>query len=359
MKVTIKDIAKKSGVSISTVSKIISGKYKYDNVKISDETVKRVLRIAKENDYEPDFGARLLSTGKTYTIGIYFPKTNGKGFSFNHYYAGLISSIEKEAVNNGYDILMINYGAYKNKFNTKRIDGLIIIEQDKKDKDLDYLLEEEKPFVIINNLMDENLDIYCVNIDNYVGIRRVVKHFKENNHQSLAYIGELTDDYQKEHKIRLEFFKDFMHQEGLTVNDDLFLLGQIPGVSDDIHEHYYDQLSGYKGMEHLMKNCNGKFTGVFCANDIIALGAMDYLYMQEKNVPKDISIIGFDNVDFAEHLMGGLTTIRQPLDVMGKKAFSLLLDQLNDKKNIPEKFVKIEPDLIKRNTVANLGTGTS
>ncbi|MBU1076724.1 MAG: LacI family transcriptional regulator [Spirochaetes bacterium] len=354
MKITIKDIAQKSDVSISTVSKIISGKYKTDNIKISEATIERVQKVAKEMNYEPDYGAQLLSTGKTFTIGIYMPKSKNGAFYFSHYYAGLIDSIEKEAVKSGYDILLINYGSYINKFNTKRIDGLIIIEQYIEDKDLEYLLKENKPFVIINNLIDMKLNLYSVNIDNYAGIKMAVEYFIENNHKKLAFIGELVEKPQKEHMMRLEYFKEILKENKMDVNEEMLLIDGVQGITENIKKHYYNQLSGYMGMEYLYKKYWKKFTGVFCANDVIALGAMNYLYKKGIKVPEDVSIIGFDNVDFAEHLMGGLTTIRQPLDKMGKNAFELLLRLMNKEGTEEKRKIEVDPELIARGTVAKI-----
>lgn len=353
-KITIKDIARKADVSPGTVSKIITGKYKEDKVQISQSTVERVQKIIKEVNYQPNYGARLLSTGKTYTIGIYIPKTKKQNFTLGHYYSGLINSIEKEAVQHQYDILLINYDSFITKFDTKRIDGLIIIEQTEVNDQLRYLVTEQRPFVVINNLVDEKIEMCSINLDNYEGVKGVVNCFKEHKHKKLAFIGELIFKPQKEHLIRLKHFKDLMKKADMMLNEDLFLIDGVTGITENIHEMYYDQLSGYYGMKYLTEKYKGKYTGVFCANDIIALGALDYLYEAGIKVPDQVSVIGFDDVDFAAHLMGGLTTVKQPVDKIGKEAFTQLLKIINSDEPMSAQNIKIKPQMEIRGTVARI-----
>jgi len=350
MKVTIKDIAKNAGVSPGTVSKILTGRYKEDNVQISPKTIEKVKKIAKKLNYVPNYAARLLITGRTFTIGIYIPKSKKKNFFFEHYYSQIVDSIEKISAKNGYDILLINYNSYINKFKEKKIDGLIIIEQWEIDNDIMTLIKEKKNFVIINNLIENKHNIYSVNIDNEKAIEKIVKHFINNNHKNLAFIGELTSKSQKEHKIRLNHFISQLEKNNLPVKKELLLLGKTAGVSEKINESDYDQLSGYYGIEYLVKNHYGKFTGVFCANDLIALGAINYLHKNGIKVPDEISIIGFDDLDFSKYITPGLTTIKQPFNILGQEAFILLLKIINNKP--PKEYLKkIEPELIIRNTV--------
>lgn len=354
MKVTIRTVALKAGVSVSTVSKILTGKYKKDNVRISKETVEKVKKIAKELNYTPNYAGRFLSTGKTYTIGVNIPKSKKRNFFLGHYYSQIIDSIEKEAVKNGYDILLINHDSVIEKFKSKRIDGLIIIEQWEWNEEIEFLIKENLPFIIVNNLIEDKYKIPSVNIDNEYAVSEIVKHFKNNNHRNLAYIGELTSSPQKEHSIRLKYFIENIKKENLQLNENLFLIGKIPNISNKIKEEDYDQLSGYYGMEYLFKNYSKQFTGVFCANDLVALGALNFLYKNKIMVPNDISIIGFDDLDFSKYLVNGLTTIRQPLNEMGEISFKMLLKIINKKFTLDEVFIKLKPKLIIRNTVANL-----
>jgi LacI family transcriptional regulator len=359
MKITIKDIASQAGVSIGTVSKIITDKYKLDNVKISKKTIDRVHRVIKKLNYEPDYAARLLSTGRTFTIGICIPKSRHKGFHLEHYYSNIIDKIEKEAVKTNYDILLVNFDKYVNKFNSRRIDGLIIIEQWEEDDQLKLLLKENRKFVVINNFLKQPEGMHSINMDNAKGVRDVVACFKQNNHKNLAYIGELINNSKSmEQTLRKDWFVSYMKDAGMPVNPELLLLGEMPGITEQLQiEHSYDQMSGYLGIEYLLKNFKGQFTGVFCANDLVALGAMDYLYEHNIRVPEEMSLIGFDNLDFAAYLMGGLTTVWQPLDKLGETAFNLLLRMINepDDKSVSGQVTTIiEPELIVRNSVAKL-----
>ncbi|MBN1898249.1 MAG: LacI family DNA-binding transcriptional regulator [Spirochaetes bacterium] len=352
-KITIKDIASKAGVSPGTVSKVITGKYKEDNIQISKATIQKVQQIIKEMDYQPNYAARILSTGKTFTIGIFMPKSKNENFHMEHYYSRIIDSIEKEAVKHKYDILLINYDTYIHKFNARRMDGLIIIEQWDEDKDLQFLITEKKHFVIINNLIDKPLNINSVNVDNNKGIQEIVRLFKEHNHKKLAFIGEMTSQAQKEHSKRLELFKQALQKEGLSLNEDIFLYGPVEGITDKLKYEDYDQLSGFFGIEYLLKKHGGQFTGVFCANDLVALGALNYLYREGIKVPQQVSIAGFDDLDFAEYLMGGLTTVRQPLARMGQEAFALLLKSIDNEMTGNEKIL-VPPEVVVRSTIAKI-----
>lgn len=355
MKITIKDIARRADVSPGTVSKIITGKYKFDNVKISEETIGRVNRAVREMNYEPDYGARVLSTGRTFTIGICMPKSKHKNFHLEHYYSRIIDRIEKEAVNTRYDLLLVNYDAYVNKFNTRRIDGLIIIEQWEKDREIEELRKGKGKFVVINNLMDDPSRITSVNIDNKKGMEEAAGHFRSNGHTALAFIGELIPNSQwKEQKLRLDFFDAAMKKEGMSVDRDLFLLGEHPDISGRIKEQNFDQMSGYYGMEYLLEKKKGKFTGVLCANDLVALGAVNYLYEKGLKPGKDVSLIGFDDLDFSAFLMGGLTTIRQPFDELGRRAFRLLLEMVDEEKETEPRQIVIPPELVVRSSVARI-----
>ncbi|MBN2535053.1 MAG: LacI family DNA-binding transcriptional regulator [Spirochaetales bacterium] len=351
-KITIKDIAKRANVSPGTVSKIITGKYKEDKVQISQATIEKVQKIIKELNYTPNYGARLLSTGRTDTIGIYMPKSILPTFSLEHYYSTLIHSIGKNSISFGYDILLINHGSYIQKLDTKRIDALIIIEQCEIDKGLEYLIEMEYPFIIINNLLDEDIPIASINIDNSAGVNQVVNFFKEHNHRSLAYIGELIPEPQKEHLLRLHYFKTYLEKASMEVNEELFLIGSSHGLIKETETEYFNQMSGYYGMKYLFQHYRDKFTGIFCANDIIALGALNYLYESNVRIPDELSIIGFDDVDFAAYLMGGLTTVRQPAVEMSKAALERLVSILKNPEDAEKKIQTILPEFIRRKTVA-------
>jgi LacI family transcriptional regulator len=356
-KVTIRDVAKNAGVSVGTVSKILSGRYLKDHVKFSRETIKRVNAAVRETGYQPNFAGQILSTGRTSTIGIYIPKLKQVGFYLGHYFADIIDSIEKKAVLEGYDLLLINYRSCVEKFVTNRIDGLIVIEQWDPDEDIIRLIGEKRPLVVINNRMAPSPPVCSVNLDTDESVEMLLGHLTGLGHTKIAFIGELTEPVQKEHRLRLDALRAGLVRRGLPVDEGIFLTGTSVGPAIDKSKSYYDQYSGAIGIEYLMTKCRGRFSAVFCANDLVALGAMDWLSKNGMKVPEDVSLVGFDDLDFTGFVMNGLTTIRQPLAEMGASAFEVLLELMKAEKRqeAEPKTLLLKPEMIVRNSVRRIG----
>lgn len=311
---SVKDVAKLAGVSVATVSNVIS-EQKY----VSPELTVRVNNAIKELNYRPSKIARSLKGMKTYQIGLMIPDIT------NPYFAELARGAESVALKKGYQVLLCNTdgdSAREEKariaFEENRVDGIINVAPRMKTEKL--LAVDHVPTVIVDRpLSVEQSKFGVVFADNSEGACQLAKHLFEKGHRRFACLTAPYDDIPSV-KHRINGFKKYLIENGINDEDILFLNGKLR------------YKSGYELMNELLEIKN-RPTAVFACSDIMAWGALEAAKKAHLNIPKDIAIAGFDNIYYSEILDPMLTTVNQPKSETGEIAMQMLLDRLNKSNN--------------------------
>ncbi|UCZ53841.1 LacI family transcriptional regulator [Bacillus shivajii] len=327
---TIYDIAKKTGYSISTVSKVLN--------KRSDvgEKAKKIINEAVEElGYLPSSSARTLSTKKSWTIGVVFVEQSGIGME-HPFFNAVIESFKKSAEKEGYDLLFAsnNVGnvpkSYVDHFHYRGVDGVVVVCSTLNSPDVQGLMESDIPSVVID------LDLRGASVvfsDNVQGSELAVDYLHSLGHKKIAHISGSKKTFVGEQ--RLKGFLSGMKRKELPVPKEYLVDGGF-FMSD----------GGKEAMEKLLK-LDDKPTAVYVAADLMAIGAITAIQEFGLKVPDDISIIGFDDIQIGRYMTPGLTTIKQDTTLIGKTAASLLIEQIIMKK---KQFmsVKIPVSLVER-----------
>ncbi|KMK74340.1 LacI family DNA-binding transcriptional regulator [Alkalihalobacillus pseudalcaliphilus] len=336
MNLTIRDIAKKAGVSPATVSKIINN---YNG--ISEKTKKKVMDIIDETGYLPTFSAKVLATKKSNLIGlIYAGKVN---VDFTHPFFNEVVTAFKKAIGLlGYDIIMFSNeqfykdnGSYLARCSHFHVDGCVIIAGEDVEDSIYELVENGVPCVGIDIELEQPKASYVMT-DNIHLARKVVQHFYLSGVKAIGYIGGKKDSVISMY--REQGFNEAMAQLGLIINDDWIKYG-------DFHEE-----SGYLAMKEIFKT---KFypQAIFAASDFMAIGAIRAIKEQGLQVPDDIKIIGVDDIEVCRYSNPTLTTIRQDKERLGKLAARMLNDLINGTSHM--KPILTDSELIIRESCGN------
>lgn len=336
MSSTLKDIAKKTGVSVSTVSRVLHDNSK--KYKISEETQLRVKQSAKEMGYRINTLARGLRLQKTFEIGLIVPDIS------NPFFSAVIKSLAGELRKGGYNFIVydtdediaIEKSAIKSLLE-KRVDGLIIASVGQEFSHIQKIRDANIPLVMIDRCFD-SLDIDSVSVDNVKGALFAVNHLIKEGHTRIAFIQGLPGTYANE--TRLEGYKKSLTDAGLAIDDHLI-------VGDD-----FRSLNGYLETKHLLKIQNPP-TAIFTAGDLIALGALEACRENGIRIPTDISLVTFDDPVFTSYLSPALTAIEQPITKMTEMAVAMLYRRMRNPDDERRK-VLLEPKLNVRNSVSRL-----
>lgn len=333
--VTQKDVAKKAGVSFMTVSRVINNK---PNVK--KETREKVLKAIRELGYYPNALARGLNTNKLSSIGIVIPFTSHI-FS-TPYYAELLTGVEKACAHFGYEMVFLpkkdetSPVDYSKLYYERKADGLLIIAPALNDEQM-YEIEKKKiPCVVIDGRFEGEAVLY-VDSDNFKGGVMATEYLVRNGHKKIAFISGWW--FVKNTADRLAGYKYVIEKSGLPLRQDYIIKGD------------FSEESGYAGMKRLL-GMSEKPTAVFCANDLMAIGAIKAVKEAGLSVPEDISVIGFDDIKLAQFVEPPLTTIRQLAREKGYRAVELLIGLMSSKKGLKSEVFPVE--LIERKSVRKL-----
>lgn len=328
-KTTLSDIAKYVNVSKTTVSMVLNNK----NINVSIETRKRILEAAKELKYIPNSVARSLSTNKSYTIGFIVPDIE------NPFFSEMAKAIETEAEKCGYSMILcntLNRGEreyeYIKLLISRAVDGVVIVPSGESNEALELLSANDVPFVVADRKVksDENYNgVFC---DNNKGIRLGVEYLMNKKVGNIAFVGGLIQGVDT----RSGYFEEISLE--LNILD-----------KDLIEEEEFSMGGGIRATERIM-NKNKDLKAIFYSSDIMAIGGMKYLIRNGYKIPKDINILGYDNIGFSSFIEPELTTVAQPIYKMGEEAFKLLLKSINNEDSLVETII-LEPYLVKRETV--------
>lgn len=334
MAVTLRDISLKAGVSISTASRVLNGKT--EKYRISQKTQLLVQKAAQQLAYRPNQLARGLRLKKTHTIGLVVPDIS------NPFFAHVARTIQIQAYQAGYSLFVCNTDENQTTeieqielLLSHKLDGIIIMPVGVKYEHILRLVQEHIPFVLIDRSFDE-LEANSVVVDNYTGAYKAVEHLIDNGHQRIAIIQGLPNTYTNTARVK-------GYQEALTHH-------HIPIDSRLIVGDDFRQENGYIETK-LLLNLEKPPTALFTTSDLITLGALQAMYEEHLKIPQDISIVAFDDVDFAPYLIAPLTVVQQPKELMGEIAVKLLIDDIKARGKSEKKRIVLKPELIVRKSV--------
>lgn len=314
---TIIDVAKKAGVSKTSVSRYLNGK---NPGHMSEKTKERIVQAIKELDYQPNSIARSLKQKSTNVIGLVVNDMS------NLFFLEMIRGIETELKNSGYNLLVCNSDMNiemelecLKMLEKRQIDGVILVGMNMPVSHIEKL-ETDFPIVLMEREPGKtNLD--SVQIDNKVGAYAAVQHLIERGHTRIAHIaGPNIAAMAVERK---EAYIQCMEEHHLKALPQYIVSGT------------YKLESGYEGMQALMA-LEDKPTAVFCANDYMAMGALRFLMEHGYKVPQDVALVGYDDIMVAKMVTPSLTTVRQPVWELAGMAARLLIERIEHKGSMPD-----------------------
>ena len=330
---TIYEVSALAGVSLSSVSRVLN-----DHEHVSEKTKQKVMVAMKELGYRPNSVARSLASNRSNSIGVLVSELHGP------FYGEMISSIEMELRKAGKHAVVTaghsDEQSEKDGINfliDRNCDAIIILIDSLSDEFLIELSKGSTPVVILNRLIPEIKD-NCFYIDNELGGYLATKHVIEQGHKELAYIsGPL---FKQDANERLNGHRRALNEANLKFDEALFYEGDFLTTS------------GRVGLDHLIK-AKRPFTAAVCANDEMASGAMKAVRDHNMSIPQDCSVIGFDNVYFANYLHPELTTMNYPIKEMAKMSVQWILKNVYKRSDV---FVnnKFTPELIIRDSLTKI-----
>lgn len=319
----ILDIAKYAGVSKTTVSKVLNNQYG-----VNEETRKKVWEAARVLNYTPNHAARSLVTSRTGVIGVIYDSFD------TPVYMNLANHIEAYSKNNGYHAVFCNCNdsfeakdKYISYFMGGAADGVIFFGSSKQDRELILRLKETQyPFVVIENHF-EDLDINNILVDNMEGARNAVSHLIELGHKKIAHI---TGDIS--HRVSSDRMNGYIR----ALQD-----ANLDFAPEYVVYTNAKRGSGTDAVKRLLE-LDDRPTAIFTFNDIQAYEVTGYLFKHGYQVPKDFSVVGFDNISEILNFLPSsimLTSMEQPLEEMAKASIEMLLDNMKDGERQPRKKV--------------------
>ncbi len=333
---TIYDIAKKAGVSAATVSKVLNG---YSDV--SAKTVSKVTKICEEMGYRPNSVARGLATKRSSTIGIFFTDHLNSGFR-HPFLQDILASFKEVVGQAGYDLVFFSDDSPSNKSNTfferarhRNVDGVFLMGVPRTDPNLHSLAHSNIPCMAIDlDLLGSRAGY--ITSDNIGGAIKAVDYLIQMGHTEIAFISDVFST--KPGQDRLIGFRAAMQTHHIPIQSNWIL-----------HADFTEQ-GGYTAGLRLLEK--GKVpTALFCAGDMMALGAIKALNDKGIRVPEDLSVIGFDDLALLKYFKPGLTTMRQNKALLGQRAGTELLKMMKDTNYYPSSSSLIETELVIRDTV--------
>jgi len=336
--ITIKDIAARAGVSISTVSRVVN-----QSVRVDPATERRVHEAIDTLGYRPNLLARSFRRQITHTIGLLVPDNS------NPFFAEIARVIEDAGFSDGYSVILCNsdlsstkQAAYVDVLLAKRVDGIILISTglipgEDAGPDIERIQRVGVPCVVIDRDLDDTL-VDQLLVDNHEGGYLAGKHLIENGHRQLACVvgpSDLTPSAG-----RIAGFRRALDEAGIELPASALVRGN--GRHD----------GGAKAVAEL-RSRGVSFTAIFAFNDEMAIGVIGALQRAGRKVPDDVSVIGFDNIPYTAAVFPAVTTIAQPIAKMGSTGLRMLLERIRQP-DLPPRRVVLSTRLLERESVARL-----
>ncbi|MDF2660704.1 MAG: transcriptional regulator, LacI family protein, partial [Paenibacillus sp.] len=333
---TIHDIAKMAEVSSATVSRVLSN----SSYPVSPELRSKILRIAKEANYVPNMLGKQLKTKTSMTIGVIIPTIT------NTFYSSVILGVEEIARKNNYQVLLCNSfqdpvleDKYIQAMFEKQVRGLVISSISSDKKQLKHFIDMGLNVVALDQKVEME-EVCQVDFDYRKGGVMATRHLISKGHKKIAYV---TAPLDRPSRVSIyDGYASAMKEAGLE-----------PVVVEAGNETYSGTYEFENGKALTRKLLAGgeRPSAVFACNDMTAFGVVNELNGQGFKVPDDVSVMGFDGIDFGQMITPPLSTVLQPTYEMGRLACNMLLDMLIDGKK-PDIGIMLQPKLLERESVA-------
>ena len=330
---TIREVAKKAGVSPTSVSHVVN------NTRfVSDDVRERVKAAMRELNYRPNALARSLRRGETHTLGLILPD------SANPFFAEVGHAIESASFSFGYSVILCNTENDENKerlytevLENKQLDGIIFVGAGGNREAISEVVQNGLPLVVVDRDMG-NLELDTVTTENYQGGLLATQHLLSLGHQVIACITGPSNISPSAD--RVTGYRAALQQAGIPVKESLLVRG-------DFHAP-----SGYSAALQLLQ-LTPRPTAIFVCNDMMAIGALRAAAQLELNVPNNVAIVGFDDIELASYITPSLTTIAQPKQEIGQLAVKLLFERIRNP-SLPPRHNILSTQLVVRESSTRL-----
>jgi DNA-binding LacI/PurR family transcriptional regulator len=337
---TIKDIAKKVGVSTATVSRYIN-----NSGYVSEEMRKKLEAAIREADYVPNNVAISLKTQKTRIIGIVIPDL------FNVSFMDTVKAINDAAVGEGYQTIILNSEESAEKERkildvliSRRVDGILVATANSSGENILKIDRKKLPIVLLDRDVcnsDAKVVLDCVANDNFNGAYQMVRYLISLGHRRIAVLA--SDREQPHLQARLDGYFQAMKESGIPVN---------PGY---IQRTDLDFESGYQNALRLMSIHSDPPTAIFAFSNLASLGAISALNDLQLRIPQDVSLCGFGEFKYHKILRPDLTVVNQRSYTVGKIAAEIMLRKIQDKGTWTPSRVILPADILYRSSCAPPG----
>lgn len=328
---TIKDIAKRAGVSVATVSRVMNG-----SPLTKPDTAALVKEVMRELGYRPNAAARTLVSKRSLAMGVVVADVS------DPFFGSLVKHADTVSHQHGYQLLIGNgyHDAEREKqaiesLIQNQVGALIVHSKALDDATLNAFANEHPAMVFINRLIP-GIESRCIYLDNYYGGFLATEYLIQQGHRHIGYIGSShqIEDTQE----RRQGYADALEKHGITPSQATMAFG-IP-----------DETGGEEAMVSLLAKSDRQLTAVFCYNDVMAAGAMTALTDRGFRIPEDVSVVGFDDSLVARYLHPKLTTVRYPIEHMATQAakHAIALAQQHETSTENGSY---KPTLVKRHSV--------
>lgn len=300
--VTIKDVAKKAGVAISTASYALN-----DDPRVSLTTKKKVLEVAKKLNYHPNAAARNLKRKKTNTVGVFVD-----GFA-GPIYTALLDGIHMALSENDFNIIVTSGESGQKMLLERQVDGAIVIDHNITDKLIKMVADNGLPVIVLDRNLNGN-NIYVSTISNESIVYDFMVQMINRGYKEFAYLSGSMNSYDNLHR-----FKGYCRA-----------LSEHQRSIDRVYKGEFTKLSGYQVGRQLIENHEPLPDFIFCANDEMAIGLLDAFHESGIRIPQEVAIAGFDNIDLSSYCNPKLTTIDVKRFDWGKTLAQSMIEILNN-----------------------------
>ncbi|WP_068784491.1 LacI family DNA-binding transcriptional regulator [Paenibacillus phocaensis] len=324
-KVTIKDVAKAAGVSISTVSNALN-----DVDVLNPETKSHVLKVAKQLNYVPNLNGKQLKSKKTNMLGFFTTSVSGP------YFYILVESMARESERLGYGLhVMVTADKQTIISNImgRRVDGVIIYEELRIDDQDIAMMEKDKIKAVFLDRVIQKETMGTVIFNSYASSYEATKYLISLGHKTIAYLSGVDTMYDSVQ--RKEGYLAALREHQLPVDEDLIVQG------------YFEEESTYNAVRAFVHKHPGKIPdAILAGNDLSAIGCIKALRSYGLEVPRDISVVGFDDIDIAQYFTPPLTTVRNQIARQGILAVNHLVNMIKHREQ--GKVQQLDGELIVR-----------
>jgi LacI family transcriptional regulator len=319
---TLEEIARLSGVSRSTVSRVVN-----QQPNVSEDVRKRVMAVIEETGYQPNLAAQTLVSKRSWMIGLVIPRSVSTFFT-DPYFPRLTQGIAQSCNQHDYTLALFLVGTKEDEekifprvSRKGMLDGVLIQSGQIGDQLIDRVANSKLPVVVIGSPLHSK-DVSYIDVDNASGAYNAVSHLIRLGYQRIGTITGLLGSAAADD--RLEGYKKALIERGRNLEQGLIVEGD------------FTEAGGHYAMQQLLP---AKPDAVFAASDLMAIGAMRAVSEAGLKIPEDIAFVGFDDVAVATYANPKLTTIRQPISRFGRNAVEILIDLIENGIQPPRRII--------------------